>query len=325
MWDNIDPTKYNNFEKVSADQWTTFGIPYPYMSVMHYSSGGFAIDKTKPTIVTKDPFYQNLIGQRASYTKADNDLLNNLYSYSDSDLDLANCGCNKIEMKGLTYQSARNGVYVKDTNGSLSGDRYGYGHETRSDWLYYRRGSYAWFIGSTKGGSSRGVEAPDVSFCPEDIDKTWREYSGEWYETGSVVSRCVDNVKCCPSLTMMHRNSRYPEINGDYFAAGEVHHRPYYLHASEDYAIFFNGESWEISASASLNTKMHEGFILHTSDFCISDLTSAKFVSTFDDTVLDSRLACGSNSFNVNPRFEASMKAHAPHVEEESAVETSVV
>jgi len=199
MWDNIDPSKYNNFEKASADQWTTFNSPYPYMSVMHYSSGGFAIDKSKPTIVTKDEFYQNLIGQRASYTKADNDLLNNLYSYSDADTDLASCTCSKIEFSGLTYQNARNGVYVKDANGGIVGDRFGYAHETNGNWLYYRRSSYSWWIGGTKGGSSRGVQAPDVAFCPENVEKDWQEYSGEWMTTGSVVSRCVDNVSLLTS------------------------------------------------------------------------------------------------------------------------------
>ena len=53
---------------------------------MHYEQYSHAIDKDKPTIITKDPKYQTIIGHRAGYTKADNDLLNNLYSYSDSDL-----------------------------------------------------------------------------------------------------------------------------------------------------------------------------------------------------------------------------------------------
>ena len=325
MWDNIDPSKYNNFEKASADQWTTFGSPYPYMSVMHYSSGGFAIDKSKPTIVTKDPFYQNLIGQRASYTKADNDLLNNLYSYSDADTDLASCGCEKIEFSGLTYQSARNGVYVKDASGSLVGDRFGYAHETNGNWLYYRRSSYSWWIGGTKGGSSRGVQAPDVAYCPENVEKNWQEYSGEWQETGNVVSRCVDNVKCCSSINLMHRHSRYPEINGEYLAAGELHYRTYYVHSSEDYALFFNGESWEISSVSGLNTKLHEGFVLHTSDFCISDLSSAKFVSTFDDTVLDSRMSCGTRSASIHPKLEASIAAHIPHVHDEPSLDTAAI
>ena len=114
-------------------------------------------------------------------------------------------------------------------------------------------------------------------------------------------------------------------MNGDYFAAGEVFHRPYYLHASEDYAIFFNGHSWEISETADLGTKMQKGFILNKSNFCISDLASAKFVNIFDNDVLDTRLICGSSSFNINPRFEASMKTHDSYVQYKQADETAVV
>ena len=82
------------------EAYSVFDTPYNYMSVMHYSSSGFAIDKSEPTIITKgihikiiqvgillfilDPFYQTLIGQRASYTTEDTDNINLLYSYSDT-------------------------------------------------------------------------------------------------------------------------------------------------------------------------------------------------------------------------------------------------
>ena len=316
MWDNIDPSSYHNFDKTSADQWTIFGSPYPYISVMHYSSGG---SESTPEIVTKDPFYQNLIGARASLTKADNDLLNNMYSYSDADTDLASCTCDKIEFSGLTYQQHRNGVYVKDANGGLVGERFGYAHETNGKWLYYRRSSQSWWLGATKGGGTAGVRAPDVAYCPENVEKNWKELSGEWQETGNVVSRCVDNVTCCSSINLMHSHSRYQEINGEYLAAGELHYRAYYVHSSEFYVLFFNGESWKISSVYGTS----EGFVLNTSDFCISDLSSAKFVSTFDDTVLDSRMSCGTRSAGIHPKLEASIAAHIPHVHDEPSLDTA--
>lgn len=54
------------------------------MSVMHYSSHGFSVNG-EPTIVTHDPQFQDLIGQRASYTADDIDYINLLYSYSEDD------------------------------------------------------------------------------------------------------------------------------------------------------------------------------------------------------------------------------------------------
>ena len=77
-------------------------------------SGGFAIDKSKPTIVTKDEFYQNLIGQRASYTAEDTDNINLLYSYSNSEVDPNNCNCNTLEFRYFDKQDSRNGLYFID-------------------------------------------------------------------------------------------------------------------------------------------------------------------------------------------------------------------
>ena len=63
---------------------SVFGTDYNYMSVMHYSSHGFSVNG-EPTIVTHDPQFQDLIGQRASYTADDIDYINLLYSYNEDD------------------------------------------------------------------------------------------------------------------------------------------------------------------------------------------------------------------------------------------------
>ena len=63
---------------------SVFGTEYNYMSAMHYSSHGFSVNG-EPTIVTHDPQFQDLIGQRASYTADDIDYINLLYSYNEDD------------------------------------------------------------------------------------------------------------------------------------------------------------------------------------------------------------------------------------------------
>jgi hypothetical protein len=185
MLDNIDPDNVNNFEKTSDVSYTTYDSVYPHMSVMHYRSNGLAIDASKPTIVTKDPFYQNLIGQRTSLTKADIDLLNNLYSYKSG------CTCSKIEFSGLE-QTHLNGVYVKDANGSLVGDKFAYAHETSANWLFYMPSFSAWLISTHLNGNTINVRAFDSAACPENVQNKWEERATE--ENDNVVARCVDNV-----------------------------------------------------------------------------------------------------------------------------------
>ena len=50
-WDNIKEKEKHNFKKHSKA--LTYGIPYDPLSIMHYESQAFAIDRTKPTIVSK--------------------------------------------------------------------------------------------------------------------------------------------------------------------------------------------------------------------------------------------------------------------------------
>ena len=49
-WNNIQSGMEHNFERL--DDTLTFGIPYDARSFMHYESWSFAIDHSKPTIVS---------------------------------------------------------------------------------------------------------------------------------------------------------------------------------------------------------------------------------------------------------------------------------
>ena len=51
MWDNIKQGKEHNFKKHTGS--LTYNVPYDPKSFMHYSPYGFAIDSSKPTIVSK--------------------------------------------------------------------------------------------------------------------------------------------------------------------------------------------------------------------------------------------------------------------------------
>uniref|UniRef100_A0A3P9HAN2 Metalloendopeptidase n=1 Tax=Oryzias latipes TaxID=8090 RepID=A0A3P9HAN2_ORYLA len=81
VWDNILKGKEHNFDKVGSDQSTTHGTPYDYMSVMHYDNNAFT-NGNGSTIITKDPKFEDVIGQRMEMSYYDVQELNNLYKCS---------------------------------------------------------------------------------------------------------------------------------------------------------------------------------------------------------------------------------------------------
>uniref|UniRef100_A0A3P9JXI1 Metalloendopeptidase n=1 Tax=Oryzias latipes TaxID=8090 RepID=A0A3P9JXI1_ORYLA len=80
--DNILQGKEHNFDKVGSDVSTTHGTLYDYWSVMHYSTDAFT-NGNGPTIITIDPMFQNIIGQRLEMSFYDVLELNRLYNCSE--------------------------------------------------------------------------------------------------------------------------------------------------------------------------------------------------------------------------------------------------
>lgn len=77
-WDNIWPGAELNFDKYESDIVSDFDIKYDYSSVMHYGSDGFS-SNGEPTIVTNDPAYQHVIGQRVGLSRRDIEKMNRMY------------------------------------------------------------------------------------------------------------------------------------------------------------------------------------------------------------------------------------------------------
>ena len=98
---------------------SNFETDYNYLSVVHYGSHEFS-KNTKRTIRTNDDQYQNLIGNRATFTAGDVDFINVLYNYDNDQANISSCSCNEIEVSGLENQTSRNGRYLK-INGTTNG------------------------------------------------------------------------------------------------------------------------------------------------------------------------------------------------------------
>lgn len=67
----------HNFEKYPRNLGSSFGKPYDYDSVMHYSKYAFSKDRRIPTIVPTDR--KAVIGQRLGLSYEDREEINNLY------------------------------------------------------------------------------------------------------------------------------------------------------------------------------------------------------------------------------------------------------
>ncbi|CAK8678189.1 unnamed protein product [Clavelina lepadiformis] len=79
---NIDADKVYNFDKYTYDDVDDRRVPYDYNSVMHYGDTSFSNNGEK-TIVTIDPAFQDVIGQRRTFSEGDVDMINRMYSCAD--------------------------------------------------------------------------------------------------------------------------------------------------------------------------------------------------------------------------------------------------
>lgn len=84
-WKNILKEHKHNFKKYPRDVGSSFGKPYDYDSVMHYSRLAFSKDWKTPTIVPKDT--TAAIGQRMGLSLHDREEINNLYQCKEDCVD----------------------------------------------------------------------------------------------------------------------------------------------------------------------------------------------------------------------------------------------
>lgn len=66
-----------NFNKQSTGRIDSLGSPYDYLSMMHY--GKTAFGGGRMTIRTKDPTFQDKIGNRVGFSKIDIVQINRMY------------------------------------------------------------------------------------------------------------------------------------------------------------------------------------------------------------------------------------------------------
>jgi len=78
----LDGTKFN-FELKFPNETSTYGVPYNYLSVMHYAQDAFS-KNGEPTIEAIDPAFQHRLGNRDHGTNGDYEKLRKIYKCTGS-------------------------------------------------------------------------------------------------------------------------------------------------------------------------------------------------------------------------------------------------
>lgn len=76
---NIPQDKFVNFEKISEDEITPFGVPYDIESVLHYSAYAFSKNNDRTIEALKDETLNDKMGQRDGFSKGDIVKINSMY------------------------------------------------------------------------------------------------------------------------------------------------------------------------------------------------------------------------------------------------------
>uniref|UniRef100_A0A2C9JMR4 Metalloendopeptidase n=1 Tax=Biomphalaria glabrata TaxID=6526 RepID=A0A2C9JMR4_BIOGL len=97
---NINSTALSNFRKYPVKAVNTYGVPYDYSSVMHYGGRAFSNNEGL-TIQTKDPRYQNVIGNREGLSFNDIKLASLMYKCHDR------CGNIQCPQQGFVGKDCR--------------------------------------------------------------------------------------------------------------------------------------------------------------------------------------------------------------------------
>ncbi|OXB83289.1 UNVERIFIED_CONTAM: hypothetical protein H355_001726 [Colinus virginianus] len=90
-WDEILTGREHNFNKYDDGYITDLNTPYDYESVMHYAPFSFNKNESIPTITTKIPAFNDIIGQRLDFSTIDLERLNRMYNCTSTHTFLDQC------------------------------------------------------------------------------------------------------------------------------------------------------------------------------------------------------------------------------------------
>ncbi|XP_036173533.1 meprin A subunit alpha [Myotis myotis] len=100
-WDEIIPGHQHNFNTYDDSFITDLNTPYDYESLMHYAPFSFNKNVSVPTITTKIPEFNSIIGQRLDFSAIDLERLNRMYNCTTTHTLLDHCAFEKANICGM--------------------------------------------------------------------------------------------------------------------------------------------------------------------------------------------------------------------------------
>lgn len=97
LGDNVQDGRLYNFNKQPESRINSYGVPYDYLSVMHYSGHAFS-KNGQPTILAKNTAWQNIMGRAPTLSGRDIQQANKMYKCADW------CGPRSCPPRGFVNQ-----------------------------------------------------------------------------------------------------------------------------------------------------------------------------------------------------------------------------
>jgi len=109
FWNNIEPGMEHNFHVLPANLVTSFGVPYDYGSIMHYSAYAFSSNGQR-TIQPRDPNAE--IGQHWGFSARDIERLELMYNTTDNSSYTTTETSSPTTTESSSYNTTENSSYA---------------------------------------------------------------------------------------------------------------------------------------------------------------------------------------------------------------------
>ncbi|XP_042121718.2 meprin A subunit alpha [Peromyscus maniculatus bairdii] len=113
-WNEILPDYEHNFNIYDDNYITDLNTPYDYESVMHYDPFSFNKNESIPTITTKIPEFNGIIGQRLDFSTIDLERLNRMYNCTTTHTLLDHCAFEKTNICGMIQGTRDDDDWVRE-------------------------------------------------------------------------------------------------------------------------------------------------------------------------------------------------------------------